>query len=453
MRLVIAANRAPYIVKKKRNTVSVERSSGGLVSALDPIMRNRKGVWVCTCLEDNFYDIEFPYEIRPIKLTHQENTHYYEGFGNRQIWPLFHYLPARYMFHEKDWEFYIKVNKKFANQIFSFVKPDDVIWIQDYHLMLVPSLLRKAGVKNKIGFFMHIPFPNYELFRVIPKRKALLEGLLGADVIGFHTESYQKHFLECVRRKINMSEVDMINNHIHYDNRMIDVPAHPISVDFDLIDNTARKNSVKYKVKKLRNMFNVDIIGIGVDRLDYTKGIFERLNGIEHFLDTHPEYRGKFMFIQIAVPSRTKIIEYQKIKGEVDEAVGRINGKFSKDGWSPIAYIYNSLNFEDLVSYYCCADFALITSLRDGLNLVTKEYIASRINNDGMLILSEFIGASEEIDTGILINPFDVRSISNAILKAIKTSDEEQKRIMTYLRQHIKENNVYKWVDSFLCRL
>lgn len=453
MRLVIAANRAPYVVKKKRNIVNVERSPGGLVSALDPIMRKRKGIWVCTCMEDNYYDVEFPYEIRSIKLTNQENHHYYEGFGNTQIWPLFHYLPVRYLSNEKDWEFYVKVNKKFSNQIFSFVKPDDIIWIQDYHLMLVPNMLRKAGVTNKIGFFMHIPFPNYEVFRITPKRKSLLEGLLGADVIGFHTESYQKHFLECVRKKINVADVDMIDNHIYYNNRMIDVPAHPISIDYSLIDETARKPNVRYKVKKLRNQFNVDIVGLGVDRLDYTKGIFERLNGIEYFLDTHPEYHKNFLFVQIAVPSRTKVIEYQKIKREVDEAVGRINGKFSKDGWSPISYIYNSVNFEELVAYYSCADFALITSLRDGLNLVTKEYIASRINNDGMLILSEFIGASEEIDTGNFINPFDVRSISNGILRAIKASNEEKQRIMTNLRQHVSENNVYKWVDNFLCRL
>jgi alpha,alpha-trehalose-phosphate synthase [UDP-forming] len=453
MRLIIAANRAPYVVKKKRNVIKVERSPGGLVSALDPIMQRKKGIWVCTCRDDNFFDVEFPYEIRHIKLSSQENYHYYEGFGNRQIWPLFHYLPARYMFHEKDWEFYIKVNQKFANQIFSFVKPDDVIWIHDYHLMLVPNMLRKIGVNNKIGFFMHIPFPSYEVFRITPKRKFLLDGLLGADVIAFHTESYQSHFMDCVKRKMNMAEIDSINGQIHHNNRIIDIPALPISIDFAHIESTASRNSVRYKAKKLKNMFNVDVIGLGVDRLDYTKGIFERLNGIEYFLDTHPEYQGKFLFIQIAVPSRTKVLEYQKIKKEVDEAVGRINGKFSKDGWSPISYIYNSVSFEDLVTYYSCADFALITALRDGLNLVTKEYIASRINNDGMLILSEFAGAAEELDTGNIINPFDIRSISNGILRSIKMSGEEKQRIMIKLRQQVREKDVYKWVDDFLCRL
>lgn len=453
MRLIIAANRAPYIIKKRKDNIKIEKASGGLVSALDPIVKNANGIWVCTSKEDNLYDVKLPYEIRPIKLSNQENYHYYEGFGNRQIWPLFHYLPARFEFHERDWEFYVQVNRKFANQIFSFVKPDDIIWVHDYHLMLVPHMLRKAGVTNKIGFFMHIPFPNYEVFRITPKMRALLEGVLGADVIGFHTESYQKHFLECVRKKINIAEVDMVNNHIYYDNRMIDILFQPISIDFDMIDKIAEKKYVRDRAKKLRSLFNTDIIGVGVDRLDYTKGIFERLSGIEYFLDTHPKYQGNFTFIQIAVPSRTRVSEYQRIKREVDEAVGRINGKFSKDGWSPISYIYNSLSMEDLVSYYCCADFALLTALRDGLNLVSKEYIASRINNDGMLILSEFIGASEEMNTGNVINPFDVRSVANGILRSIKMSGEEKQKIMSNLKNHVKHNDIYKWVDNFLCRL
>lgn len=453
MRLIVAANRSPYIVKRKKDSVKVERSSGGLVSALDPIMRNTKGVWVSTAKEYNFQDIDLPYEIRTVIISSQENYHYYEGFGNRQIWPLFHYLPTRYNLHDNDWDYYVKVNQKFANQIFSFIRPDDVIWIHDYHLMLVPEMLRKAGVLNRIGFFLHIPFPSYEIFRITPKRKGILQGLLGADVIGFHTDSYKDHFLECVKKRFDEANVDLVNSCIEYDDKKIDVVSHPISIDFGLINKIARDRYVIDKSEKLKKSFNAEVIGIGVDRLDYTKGIFERLNAIEFFLDNYPEYHNKFVFIQIAVPSRVKVTEYQKIKREVDEAVGRINGKFAKDGWSPICYIYNSIGLKDLVAYYSCADFALITAIRDGLNLVAKEYIASRINNDGTLILSEFAGAAEELDTGNLINPYDIRSISEGILRSIKTSKLEKRRIMSRLRKHIRANDVYKWVHNFLCHL
>ena len=453
MSLIIATNRAPYTVKRKKEGVKIEKSPGGLVSSLEPIMRKTKGIWVFATKEEYLLDFELPYQIKPIQLSVKENHHYYDGFGNRQIWPLFHYFTNRYSFHEKDWEFYVRVNQKFANQIAEFAKPDDIVWIHDYHLMLVPGMLRELGVESKICFFLHIPFPNYEIFRVAPKRKEILEGLLGSDVIGFHTENYQKHFLECIKKKINTAEINTVNNQIIYENRMINALSYPISIDFDFIDSLARNKDVQNKAKKLKNMFGADIIGLGVDRLDYIKGIFERLSGIEYFLDSHPEYHKKFVFIQIAVPSRTNVLEYQKIKRDVDEAVGRINGKFSKDGWSPICYIYNALEIKDLVAYYSCADFALITALRDGLNLVTKEYIASRINNDGMLILSEFAGAADELDTGNLINPFEIRSISDAICHVIATPDEEKQKIMTNLRSHVKENNIYKWVDYFLSQL
>ena len=453
MRLIVAANRAPFIIQRDKDGIKLEKSPGGLVSALDLIMRKTKGIWVCTCKENNFYDIDLPYEVIPIKLSSEENHHYYEGFGNRQIWPLFHYFPNKYAFHEKDWELYIKVNQKFADRISSFIKPDDVIWIHDYHLMLVPGMLRKAGISNKIGFFMHIPFPSYEIFRIMPRGRSILEGLMGSDLIGFHTETYQKHFLDCVKRKVNIADVDIINNQISFDNRMINILAHPISIDFDLIDKLAREKEVQEKSKQLKRMFGVDIIGLGVDRLDYTKGIFERLKGIEYFLDTHPEYQKRFVFIQIAVPSRVKVTDYQKIKRDVDETVGRINGKFARDGWSPISYIFNSLDLKELVAYYYCADFALITALRDGLNLVAKEYIASRVNNDGNLILSEFTGAAEELYTGNQINPFDIKSVADGILRSIKINNEDKRNIMIRLRNHIRENNIYKWVDNFLCQI
>ncbi len=453
MRLIIAANRAPYHIRKRDGQAKVERSPGGLVTALDPVMKKTKGIWVCSgTLQFEKHGLETPYDIEQIKLTPKENTHYYEGFCNRQIWPLFHYFLAKYKLEERDWEFYKQVNQKFANQIAEIVKKDDKIWIQDYHLMLVPQMLRELGVKNKIGFFLHIPFPNIENFRVIPRRKEILEGLMHCDLVGFHTESYKKHFLECVEHYLSDANIDDQST-IEYKNTKVKAISLPISIDFNMFDKTARSSKVIEKAFELRNTINTKVIGLGVDRLDYTKGIVEKLEGIEFFLDNNPEYIGEFSFIQIAVPTRTNILEYKKMKKELDETVGRINGKFARDGWNPISYIYNSVNIKDLVAYYYCSDFMLISALRDGLNLVAKEYVASRVNNDGMLILSEFAGAAEELDTGYSVNPYDVRSISEAIYRAFNNNDEEKEKIMEKLRDQVKVNNIFKWVDDFLAEL
>ena len=452
MRLIIVANRSPYHIKKRKEYIKLDKSAGGLVAALDPVVKNTNGIWICTG-ESQFqkHNIKTPYEIRQLKLTKNEISHYYEGFCNRQIWPLFHYFPARYKLEDKDWNLYRQVNQKFANEILEILKPDDKIWIQDYHLMLIPQMLREQGIKNKIGFFLHIPFPSVEIYKIIPRRREILEGLLGCDLIGFHTESYKKHFLECANDQIIDAEVDFDSDIVKHDNIESKVISLPISIDFNLIDEIARGKYVNKKVKELRKSFKAQIICLGVDRLDYTKGIVEKLEGLEYFLDNNPDYLKKITLIQIAVPTRTNISEYKYLKRQIDETVGRINGKFSKDGWNPICYIYNSVTLKELVSYYSFADFVLISALRDGLNLVAKEYIASRVNNDGILIISEFTGAAEELDTGNTINPYDVRSISEAILKAINKKVKEE--TMNELREKVKENDIYKWVDDFLTRL
>lgn len=451
MRLIIVANKAPYTIKKLDNAVQLERSTGGLVTALDPIMRKNKGIWICSG-ENNYekYKFKLPYNIKQVRLTQKDKLHYYEGYCNRQIWPLFHYFPIKYKLEDKEWEYYKQVNQRFANQIIEVIKPSDKIWIHDYHLMLVPQMLREQGIKNKIGFFLHTPFPNWEFFRILPRRNSIMEGLLSSDLIGFHTISYQRHFLECVKNEIDKN-IPIENDVISYKNRKIKTTILPISIDFNMINEKARSKHIAEKSQRLSENFITDIVGLGVDRLDYSKGIVERLEGYEHFLDINPEYQGKITFIQVAVPTRTNIQEYKKIKREVDEAVGRINGKFSKDGWVPVCYIYNTLDTDELVAYYSCADFMLVSALRDGLNLVSKEYIASRVNNNGTLILSEFAGAAEELDTDNKINPYDVKSISNAILKAVNTPIKDKQETMLKLREHVKTNDIYKWVNDFLC--
>ncbi|MEI7474532.1 MAG: trehalose-6-phosphate synthase [bacterium] len=449
MKLIVAANRAPYQIKERKDSVTVEKSSGGLVAALDPIMRDCGGTWICSgnkTFED--YNLETPYKIKQIKLTKNENKHYYEGFCNTQLWPVFHYFPTRYKLHLNDWDYYRQVNQKFANQILDILEPDDKIWIHDYQLMLVPKMLRDKGVTNKIGFFLHIPFPNLEIYKIFPKRKEILEGILGCDLIGVHTESYKKHLLESV--STFFPDLEINDEIINYKERDVKVKSMPISIDFEQIDTMARTDYVNSKTEEIKHYFKSEIIGLGVDRLDYTKGLVEKFEGIEAFLEKHPEYIKKLTFIQIAVPTRTNVPEYINIKREVEETVGRINGKFSRDGWSPISYIYNNVKFNDLISYYRSADFILVSALRDGLNLVAKEYIASKVNDSGMLILSEFTGVAEELAPKSLINPYDSNSVSNAILKTFTASEEEKTKLMSDARDYVKNNNIYVWVDKFL---
>jgi alpha,alpha-trehalose-phosphate synthase [UDP-forming] len=416
-------------------------------------MKENGGIWVCggeTLIED--YGVELPYAIKQVKLTKNETKHYYEGFCNTQIWPLFHYFPGKYKLHLKDWEYYRQVNQKFANQILEILEPDDCIWVHDYQLMLLPRLLREKGVKNKIGFFLHIPFPTLEIYRIFPKRYEILESMLSCDLIGFHTESYKKHFLDCI--DYFMSDRAEINsNIIRQNNQRTKVIALPISIDFRHINKVSQSAEVKAKAEELQKTFEGQIIGLGVDRLDYSKGIIEKFEGLELFLDKNPEYIKKISFIQVAVPTRSEVPEYAKLKRKVDETVGRINGKFSMDGWSPIHYIYSNLKPNDIIAYYRCADFIIVSALRDGLNLVAKEYIASRCNNSGTLILSELTGAAEEMPHKYLINPYDTNSIAKAILMALKTDEKQKILQMADLRSYVKENDIFHWLNAFLAEL
>jgi alpha,alpha-trehalose-phosphate synthase [UDP-forming] len=453
MKLIVATNRSPYSIKKEKNHITLQRGAGGLISALDPVMKKNAGVWVCESdILLNDYDIKLPYPIKQIKLTENETKHYYDGFCNTQIWPIFHYFPAKYKFHIKDWGFYKQVNQKFADEIAAIVESDDIIWVHDYQLMLLPKLLRNMGIKNKIGFFLHIPFPNFEVYRIFPKRIEILEALLSCDLIGFHTQSYQKHFIESVKYFFG-SQAGIKENLIQYKDNLSKVVALPISIDYKHIETAAKSLKVENKLLKLKDNFNNQIIGLGVDRLDYSKGIIEKFEGLELFFEKKPEYIKKVSFIQIAVPTRVNVTEYRKLKRQTDEAVGRINGKFSRDGWSPIHYIYSNVTFEDLIAYYRLADFIIVSALRDGLNLVAKEYVSSRINNSGTLILSEFTGASEEMPYRYSINPYDSVSISSAIEATLKGNEVKKSSEMSNLRNYVKENDIFKWFNNFLTEL
>lgn len=453
MRLIVAAYRTPFNIQKINGENVVEKSPGGLVSALEPIMKEYNGIWVGSSeklLED--FNVKLPYVVKQVKLTKNETKHFYEGFCNSQIWPLFHYFPERYKFDIKDWSYYKQANQKFANQILEIVKPQDRIWIHDYQLMLVPLMLREKGIKNKIGFFLHTPFPNFEVYRIFPKRLKIIESLLNCDLIGFHTESYKKHFMESVKYFLK-DEVDIENNIIKYKDIESKVIALPISVDFNNLNELAKSQNVRNELKKIKEIFKGRIIGLGVDRLDYSKGILEKFEGLEIFWETHKECLGKMSFVQIAVPTRINVPEYAKFKKKVDETVGRINGKFSQDGWVPIHYIYSNFKFNELVAYYMLADFIIVSALRDGLNLVAKEYASSKINNDGALILSEFTGAAEELPYRLLINPYDPVSIAGAVENVLELDEQKKISEMKNLRDYVKKNDIFKWLKDFLAEL
>lgn len=452
-KIAIVANRAPTTLVKRSSTTVLERSVGGLAAALEPLIEKFNGMWFCTTSKSEETPNELlekiPYKVCCLELTDTEISSYYEGYSNKQLWPICHYFPSMCMFNDGDWATYKSVNEKMAKLILENVDENYFIWVNDYHFFLLPSLLRAKNPKLKIGFFLHVPFPNQEVFRLLANRNELINGLLGADLIGFHTSQYVEHFINCV--SVLLSHIDKEPNKetLIVNGRKVFVKNFPISVDFKYITQTAASEEVIKKADDLRKAYQSELIGISVDRLDYTKGPVERLLAIEHFFDTYPKYLKKISFIQISVPSRTNIETYQVLKKKVDETIGRINGKFSKEGWSPIHYIYGTLPFVDLVTHYILSDIALVVPLRDGMNLVAKEYVASNLNQKGVLILSEFAGAQEELNSALHVNPYHKSLVAKAINDAIEMPLEEKTSRMCNLREKVKSNDVYNWVNNY----
>ena len=462
--LVVVTNREPFHISRKDDAIKLEKTTGGLVSALDPVLQTSNGLWICwdisTEPESDFEDlchlaelnhVKIPYRIKTVKLSEDDVERYYYGFANRQLWPLFHYFPSRYAFDERDWERYVSVNEKFARAVIENADANDLVWVQDYQLMMVPHFIRQLRPAANVGFFCHIPFPHYEVFRMLPTRREILEGMLGSDLIGFHTPLYATYFMESAARLLS-DQVHILDDHrLRYRDRIIHVGAFPISIDFNVIDTLARKPETDDAVKQLRGLFpGIEYMGLGVDRLDYTKGILERLEGVGLFFERYPQYKRRMVFIQIAVPSRTKVLEYQQMKQEIDEAVGRINGRHSEEGWSPIHYLYRSFPLEDLVAHYKAADFALINPLRDGMNLVAKEYCAAQTENTGALVLSEMTGAAYQMSESFLVNPYDHPAVVEALYSALNTPPELKRDSMKQLRDGIRENDINAWLSAFL---
>ena len=442
----------------------VRQSSGGLVSALKSYFEKKSSgteaferrIWIGSVeaspedwqVVEDMGAIQEDFELAPVFIDKEVYDAYYNGFSNSTLWPLFHYFPSLVEYKKEYWEAYVKANDAFVEKILSVYQEGDVIWVHDYQLMLLPQMIRDRLPEASIGFFLHIPFPSYEIFRLLPTgwKKDLLKGLLGADLIGFHTHDYVQHFIQSAKMILS---VENQFNTVHYQSRIIKADLFPIGIDYQKFREQITNDLVANISTSLEQRFFNQRIIFSVDRLDYTKGLSYRLQGFEEFLERYPEWREKVVFILNVVPSREYIPAYAERRKEIEERVSAINGKYSTLQWQPLIYRYNHLDFDELCALYQSADVALITPLRDGMNLVAKEYIASCIDK-GVLVLSELTGAASELNEALLVNPSDSGEVADAIATALNMPIQEQRTRLSYMQKRLSEYNVEKWINDFL---
>lgn len=458
MRLYIISNRLPVKVASQNGTFEFSRSEGGLTTGLDSLQTSYEKHWIgwpgiCTEKEEERQVLSTQLKemnFHPVFLSAQHIENYYEGYSNSTIWPLCHYFFAYTSYKKCYWKAYQQVNKLFCDEICRIVHPGDLVWVQDYQLMLLPGMLREACPNLSIGYFHHIPFPSYELFRILPERADILKGLLGADFIAFHTHDYMRHFISAVERVLHL---DFNLDEAQLDNRVVRVDALPMGINFELYHNAASKLEVRQAIDHTRQLFGNHKLILSVDRLDYSKGILHRLRGFSAFLEHHPEYKGKVTLAMVIVPSRDHVGSYAELKTKIDEEIGSINGQYSTMDWTPVCYFYHSFSFEELAAMYFVADIALVTPLRDGMNLVAKEYVATKCDNPGVLILSEMAGAAVEMTDALLINPNDTEQIEKAICQALEMPQEEQLDRIRRMQEVICFQTVNKWAADFVREL
>ncbi len=450
-RLVVVSNRLPFRAERKGGRVIFRPSPGGLVSALAPVLRERGGVWIgwpgigreeLAQADDVVLPKDRNVRYVAVPLSAHEVSQYYAGFSNRTLWPLFHYFVGATRIEASSWRVYDAVNKRFAEQAAPFARAGELVWVQDYQLLRMPHHLRQLVPEARIASFLHIPFPATDVFRVLPWSRRLLRGMLGADVVGFQVDSYADHFLNAAARLLGC-EVDRAARQVEYDGRTVTAVVDPISIDADYVASVAEASGPRARHGESREI-------LAVDRLDYTKGIHERLLAVERLLERWPEYRRHIVFTQLLVPSRERVAEYSQLKRQIDEAVGRINGRFSEAGWSPIRYLVRSLPAEELIPLYRAADVAMVTPLRDGMNLVAKEYVMAQVTLSGVLVLSEMAGAAEELQEALVVNPFDIDAVASALNRALSMQPDERQARMSALRDRVRTHDVHAWVHSFL---
>jgi trehalose 6-phosphate synthase/phosphatase len=463
---IIISNRLPIQLQIDNETIHAIPSVGGLATGMKSVHSGGDSLWIGwsglteeeipEAIEGDIDKVLAKHGSSKVKLTQDEVEGFYYGFSNRTIWPLFHYFLEYSEFELASWNTYRAVNQKFADAILEKAGEDDIIWIHDYQLMLVPQMVKEKRPNTLIGFFLHIPFPSFEIFRTLPWRGEILQGLLGSDLIGFHTYDYERHFLSSVRRILGL-EVSF--NDIYYDDRVVKVDSFPMGIDYDKFNSAAKTHATQSKdnqsdLQRRLNKHKEDAPDakflLSIDRLDYSKGIAKRLNAFEYFLNKYPQYKEKVRLIILAVPSRSNVPQYKLLKREIDELVGRINGELATVNWTPIWYFYRSLPFDNLIDLYTSCDIAWLTPIRDGMNLVAKEYIATRTDKTGVLILSEMAGSANEMNEALLINPNNFEQISDAIYQAINMPREEQISRNSILQKRLERYNVEKWASDFM---
>ena len=460
-KLVIVSNRLPVTVTQlDEQNVSVQPSVGGVATGIASLNRPEKTLWfgwpgisndkINPKTKNQILSKLKEIDCSPVFLDAQDIRDFYYGFSNRTIWPLFHYFSHYTVFNPQFWERYVKVNKLFCDAILKKAHPDDKIWIHDYQLLLLPKMLREHLPKAQIGIFLHIPFPSFELLRLLPWRKELLDGMLGADLVGLHEYDYVRHFLSSVYR---IRGLESHYNQISIGERLVRVDAFPMGIDYEKFCNSHKNPAVMEEMDKMRHQVaDEQKVIISVDRLDYTKGILNRLEAFEIFLKRYRQYHGKVTLIVVAVPSRTKLSLYNQQKEQIEKLIGRINGQHSTINWTPISYLYRSLDFEQLTALYNVADVALITPLRDGMNLIAKEFVACQQNkkHQGILILSEMAGAASELAEGIIVNPYDIENIVQGILQSVEMTHDDKQRRNQAMQNRLCRYTVGRWASDFL---
>jgi len=457
-RLILVANRLPVSLDLSDGQVKVQDSAGGLATGMRGLSKQEQTSWVgwpggTPSSDEQRAQLDrklAEHSATPVYLSAQEAERFYEGMSNSVIWPLFHYLVDRVPLFVRDFDEYRAVNERFADCVCAQANEDDLIWIHDYHLLLLPKILRDRLPRARIGFFLHIPFPSSEIFRLLPHREELLRGMLGANLIGFHTFGYARHFSDALLGNLGIEpELDRVD----VEGRSVSIGVFPMGIDVDTFERLANSPELPERVSELRRAQGVEQLILGVDRLDYTKGIPRKLLAMERLLERSPQYRGKVRLLQIAVPSRENVAEYKSLRADVEGLVGRINGSSGSLHDAPIHYLYKPLSQDELVASYRAADVMVVTPLRDGMNLVAKEYIAARTDGDGVLVLSELAGAASELGEALTVNPYDVESLAVSLERALSMPEAERRERMSALRDKVRARPVELWAQGFVDKL
>lgn len=460
-RLIVVSNRLPMTIKKEE-TYKFTMSSGGLVSALSGLKKEMSFSWIGWPGKDfNEEDrktisktLKSDYNCKPVFLDDELADAHYNGFSNSILWPLFHYHPGEVSFNDESWEAYKNANQMFADAVFEELRDGDMVWVHDYHLMMLPQMLRKKmgdTMKNvKIGWFLHTPFPSSEIYRVLPVRSEVLLGVLNSDLIGFHTYDYARHFLSSCSLVLNL---ETFPNSIEFEGRKVKVGTFPIGIDPEKFIEEQGVKSVVERINRLKEKFKGFQVIVGVDRLDYIKGVPQKLAGYEYFFEKYPQFIGKVVLVQVAVPTRSDVPEYQYLTSRVDEQVGRINGRFGTVEYVPIHYMYQSVNFQELVALYSISDVCLVSSTRDGMNLVSYEFICSQQEKHGTLILSEFAGAAQSLNGSLIVNPWDTEDMADTIFNALSLTPETRKENHQKLFRYVTKYTAAYWGMNFVREL